>query len=215
MKRLVALAFALAFQLAGAQPTTHMASRSAKEVTEIAQQGLVVLAQIVSEGNYRSLGFDSADEVKSARAEPALPVYMVRLDALQSYAPGTDAAALLTPLEKAIVPLSVSGDVKSSVTVEIRDGKWTAEGFGAPKLARALAAARRAVPASAQGSSFFVVQVAALGMYFLGHAEGGRLMLTTLIDEPTLRAPALRTMPAADVFSALVPIARQHNGLPM
>ena len=215
MKPLIALLFALALQGANAQAPAHAVVPSMKEVTDVARQSLATLAQIVSEGNYRSLGFESADEARSARAETPLPVYLVKLDALKGYARGGDPKALLTPLDKAIVPLSVSGDVRSSVTIESRDGRWVAEGFGAPRLARALAQARRAASSSAQGASFFVVQVAALGSYFLGHVEGGRLMLTTIIDEPNLKASAFRTLSADDVFAALAPLAQQHNGLPM
>ena len=201
-------------QLASAQPAPHSAMRSMKEVTDLAQQSLEVFSQVANDGNYRSLGFDSLAEIRSARAEPAIPVYMVGLDTLRRYARGSDPVALLMPLDKAIVPLSVQGQVKSSVSVEMRDGRWSVESYGAPNLARALARARVAVANAAQGAAPFAVHVPALNSYFLGHREGTRLMLTTVIDDPNLKVPAGRTLPAEDVFATLAPIAQAHNGLP-
>ncbi len=214
MRQLLVFVLACAINAANAQ-APHAAMTSLKEVNTVAQQSLGAFAQLVNEGNYRLLGFESVDEVKTARAEAPIPVYMVRLDSLRAFTRGSDTAAILTPLEKAIVPVSVQGEVRSSVTVELRGGKWTAEGFGAPKLARALSKARKDASASAPSDTYFAVHVAALSSYFLGHRTAGRLMLTTIVDDTYLKVPAGRTLPADDVFATLAAVAQQHNGLPM
>ena len=215
MRQLLVFVLACAIHAASAQaPASHPAMTSIKEINNVAQQSLSVLAQLVTETNYRTLGFESASEAKAARAESPFPIYMVRLDSLRAFTRGSDPAALLTPLDKAIVPLSVQGEVRSSVTVELRGSKWTAEGFGSPKLARALSKARKDASASAPADSYFAVHVAALNSYFLGHRAGGRLMLTTVVDDANLKLPAGRTLAAEEIFATLATVAQQHNDLP-
>jgi hypothetical protein len=40
-------------------------------------------------------------------------------------------------------------------------------------------------------------------------------MLTSVIDDSGLNLSAGKTLPAEELFSALVPIAQKYNGLPM
>ncbi len=53
-----------------------------------------------------------------------------------------------------------------------------------------------------------------LNRHYLAHRAGNRLMLTTIDDDPVLKLPAGREIPAADAFAALAPAARRHSRLP-
>lgn len=188
-----------------------------KEVIGAASRSLGTLNKLVTEQNFKNMGFESAAEVKSATIGDPLPVFMVQLDELRAYKKGADPNRLLKALDKAIIPVAVNGQVRSSITVEKSKGEWKGMSFGAPNLTRALAkvqmesAAASHVPTDA----YFVVHIAALNAYYLGHRANNKLMLTTIIDDPSLKQPAGKTMPAEEVFSLLSPIARQYNGLPL
>ena len=179
-------------------------------------QSLSTFQSVANENNYRQLGFKNLSEVKNARLGVPLPVFMVRLDDLRAYRSGTDPRTLLRDLNTVVFPVFVNDEVKSSVTVEKRNDRWQGTSFGAPMLARAFESVRKA-DASANNLSpqaYAMVHVAALNRHYLAHRSGTRLMLTPIIDDPALRLRAGRSVPAEQVFLALVPIARRHNGAP-
>ncbi|HKE47974.1 MAG TPA: hypothetical protein VKB52_07905 [Rhodanobacteraceae bacterium] len=166
--------------------------------------------------NFRAFGFESAAEVRAAALEEPLAVYMVQLDDLRNYRAGTDPSSLLKRLDKVVFPVSVDKRVRSSITLEERGGKWQATSFGAPALTQRLSDARSRALAShgVQPGGSFIVHVAALNAYFLGHRNGSQLMLTAIADDSELRTRAGETQPASEVFVALAEAARRYNGLP-
>jgi hypothetical protein len=103
--------------------------------------------------------------------------------------------------------------VRSSITVERRDSRWQGTSFG-PEAGRHDEARAAWLVRPAWRPSYVLVHVAALNRHYLGHRAGNRLILTTIVDDPVLKLPAGRDIPAADAFAALAPIAQRHNGLP-
>jgi hypothetical protein len=189
-----------------------------KEVLDIASRSFITLRKIVTEQNFKTMGFESVDEVTSATLGQPIHVYMVRLDDLRAYKQGIDPNTLLKSLDKEIFPVSVNEQVRSSVMVEKVGDKWNVTSFGAPKLIKLLSKARKDISdtTGVPLNSCFAVHVAALNTYYIGHrAENNKLMLTTILDDSTLKFPAGKTIPAEDVFAALVPVAQQYNGLPL
>lgn len=179
-------------------------------------QSLNAFQSVVTERNFQQMGFLNLSEVKNARLGVPLPVFMVQLDDLRAYRSGIDPRKLLRDLDKVVFPVLVNGEVRSSVTVERRNDRWQASSFGAPRLARAFESARQA-NASANNLSplaYAMVHVAALNRHYLAHRSGDQLLLTTIIDDPVLRLRSGRTLSAGQVFLALVPIARKHDGQP-
>jgi len=214
MRYLAALLSMCCATTALAQPARE--AFTTREAFVAATQSLQAFRAIVTAQNFRQMGFLSLAEVKIATLGPPLPVAMVQLDDLRAYRPGNDPAALLRDLHKIVFPILVNNQVRSSITVERRESRWQGTSFGAPTLAGMTERARRA-SSSASGvapSSYVLVHVAALNRHYLGHRAGNRLILTTIVDDPVLRLPAGRDIPAADLFAALVPIAQRHNGLP-
>lgn len=187
-----------------------------KQAFQIGAQSLSAFQSVVTSKNYQQMGFKSAGEVKSARLGVPLPVFMVRLDDLRAYKSGIDPHTLLRDLDRVVFPVLVNDEVRSSVTIEKRNGRWQGTGFGAPKFALAFESARQ-VSASANSVpplAHAMVHVAALNRHYLAHRSNGRLMLTTIADDPILRLRAGRTIPADQIFLALAPIARTHDGQP-
>jgi hypothetical protein len=187
-----------------------------KEVLQVATKSLDTFRVIVTEQNFKEMGFATAAEIKSATPGEPMPVYMVQLGDLRAYKSGDDPTRLLKNVDRAIVPISVNDQVRSSVTVEKGKEGWKSTGFGAPKLTRLLAKARQESSAAtgAPIDSYFAVHVAALNRYFMGHQAGNRLRLTPIDDDTVAKLTAGKTLPAEEVFAALVPVARQYNDLP-
>jgi len=172
-----------------------------------AQSGIAVLRQLVTDQNFRDMGFDSRDQVDHAQIDQPWSLFNIGLDQLKTYQAGTNADALLQPSADTIFPVSVSGQVKSSVTVTHGDKGFTPSSFGSAPIVKELAKYRQ--------SGAFVVRVPALSMYFVGTRVDGRLMLTPIIADPRLKAEVGVATPAQQIIEQLVPIANGYNGLPM
>ncbi|MBE7446943.1 MAG: hypothetical protein HS132_17665 [Planctomycetia bacterium] len=186
------------------------------EPQKVASESIVTLRKLVNEQNYKAMGFESPDEVSTVALGEPIRVFLVRLDQLREYQPGSDPNKLLIDGDKIIYPFTVKEQVRSSVVVEKINEAWNATNFGGPHLIKILANIRKNTSDSTglPISSYFAVQVAALNLYFVGHRTDNELMLTPLLDDPGFEFKAGRTMPAKDVFSAILPSAREHNGLP-
>ncbi|MDH5835264.1 hypothetical protein [Luteimonas kalidii] len=183
----------------------------ARLATEVAGKSLSTLSQLVTEQNYRAMGFESAGEAADATLGAPIPVYLVQLDELRAYA-GGDPAALLRPLQQVVFPVNVDGATRSGITVENADKGWQASGFGSPALTRGLVDAIRASGAAEP----MAVHVAALRTYFIGfHAGDGTLMFAPIRDEPEFEFRAGAAVPATQALLALRPAALRYNGLPL
>lgn len=178
--------------------------------SEAASHGLDTLRKLVNASNYRSMGFDSVDEVRSASLGDPLHIYMVRLDQLRDYQSNADPDKLLSDVDQELYPVVVVGSVRSAVLVEKQGEKWAAVSFGGANLVKALAQRRSdsAATSKTAAASYFEVHVAALNMYFLGFHQEDRLMLIPLVDDPQYKFSAGSPLPASDVFAALVPAAK-------
>lgn len=196
---------------AGAQSMTQQSAVDVRQAGEAAGKSLATLSQLVTEQNYRAMGFESAKEVASASLGAPLPVYMVQLDELRQYA-GGDPAPLLKPLSQVMFPVVVGGATRSGITVEDTGKGWQASGFGSASLSRALTDGIRASGAADP----IVVHVAALRTYFIGFRDGGgNLMFAPIRDEPELEFRAGAAIPASQALLALKPAALQYNELPL
>ena len=196
---------------AGAQTMTQSSAVDVRQAGEVAGKSLSTLSQLVTEQNFRAMGFESAKEAAGASLGTPLPVYMVQLDELRQYA-GGDPAPLLKPLPQVLFPVVAGGATRSGITVENTGKGWQATGFGSPSLSRALA---QGVQASGAGNAF-AVHVAALRTYFIGFRDGGgNLMFAPIRDEPELQLRAGVAIPASQALLALKPAALQYNELPL
>ena len=104
--------------------------------------------------------------------------------------------------------------MRSSITLLRDSGEWRSVAFGSPGLTRAVWEIRARVAAANPGSSLSIVRVPALNLYFVGSRRDGELMLALILDDPRVKLEKGVPVPVSAVFSALVPLARAHNGLP-
>jgi len=180
------------------------------DAQQAASNALVTLQKLVNEQNYKGLGFASLDEVKTSTLAPPLVLYNLGLDRLKNYQPGQNPNSLLTASSETIYPVSVAGQVRSSVTVVKTETGYTTASFGNAANVKDLTRYRHT-----NQPNEFAVRVPALSMYFLGNRVENRLMLTPVSMDSRLPLRAGAEVPAEEVITAIVPLARAYNGLPM
>jgi hypothetical protein len=135
---------------------------------------------------------------------------MVGLDTLIAYRPGQATRSLLRDKQEVMYPVTVGGEVRSSIVVKRRaDGQWEPAEFRHGAAAKTADAARRNVSArrGIAGGNLVLVEIPALEARLLGHDEHGVLMLTPIDAVTGTALKAGETHSAAEVFSTLQPVA--------
>jgi hypothetical protein len=193
-------------------PSTPSASSVARVTThaEAASASLKTLATLVSP--QKSLGFTSPSEVASSTLAEPFAMYHVGLDGLRAYRAGDDPHALFLDTGSFLYPVTVAGVAKSSVVVRKVDGEWKATQFGRPTLAKHVHEGRKSlVAARGVAEAFSYVDIPTMSARMLRHEEKGVAMLTALVDVAGTDIRAGATLPAADVFAKLHPLAVAHD----
>jgi hypothetical protein len=204
------LIFALLLVTAGCERGSGPQKPPASQPQEAAADGLNTLKTMVNEQNYRSMGFDSADQVNQAQLGSPLSVSDIGLDQLKGYKTGVKPDSLLTQTNRTMYPVTVGTDVKSSITTTQRDNGYRASTFGDAEIIKSLARYRKA---ESQGD--FVVRVPALAMYFLARRVEDRVVVIPIIEDPRLKVKVGEPMPLETVLEQLVQLVNNYNGEPM
>ena len=191
--------------------------RDLRETKGVATQALATLQELGRRTTFKDMGFQSVDEMANAKLGEPLSVFMVELEDLRAYRPGSDANKLLKPIDKVIYPVSANDQVRTSIVLQKGKEGWKTSDFGGANFARLVTRARdeSAKATNLAPAAYFVVQAPALNVYFLGYRQDGKLMLTPLIDDPDMNLKAGTALPAEQVFDQLRPLAEKYNGLPM
>jgi hypothetical protein len=187
-----------------------------KEIQPAAQGALKNFSQMVTTENYRQMGFEFPEEVRSATLGTPIQDFIVRLDRLKKYEPGSKPDELLTVTNQFIYPVLVKDEVRSSITIAKTKESWQAVSFGGPNFVK-LVVTNLMESSKVTGfdySSYFIVRVPALNLFFLGFRANNELMLVPLRDDARLKFKAGASMKAKEVFSTILPDAKAHDGLP-
>jgi hypothetical protein len=180
----------------------------AQQPQEAAQNAIGVLQKFVNEQNYKSLGFDSLDEVKRAQLAAPMQVYNIGLDKLKGYQAGQDPNTLLASSAETIYPVTVDGRVKTGVTIVHKEQGYEPASFGNADIVKRLASNR-------QNENEFAVRIPAFNMYFVGRRVEDRLVLVPIVNDPRLKVEAGQAVPIEVVLDQLKPYVNSYNGLPM
>jgi hypothetical protein len=184
-----------------------------KSHASAAAESLSVVKALVAKGRPQSRGFQSVDEVSAARLAHPLPMFMVGLDKLREYK-GGDVRALLIDEEQVMYPLAVNGEARAALVVRKRaNGEYSASSFGDTVIAGMVQQGRQGLT-KARGiaeSDFRLIAIPAMGAKFLGHEEGGALMLTALYDLPGTSFRQGEPHRAEEVLAAFQPLAAKMN----
>jgi hypothetical protein len=173
-----------------------------------ARAGLAALKELTAGPGAQALGIAAADADKASLGQ-GYDVFTVGLDQLREYRSGTPATSLIRRGPDTIIPVMVGGEVRSSMTVTQTERGFVTSEIGSGEMMQAMARSAERVPGD------FLLRVPALGLQFVGRNVDGRTMLRMTSPDPRLKIRAGAEMPAEEVFTQLVPIARAYNGEPM
>jgi len=209
MRSLISI-FALVVLLVGCE-SKQAPKPPSQQPQQAADTAIGVLQKLVNEQNYRSLGFDSVDEVKQAQLGQPLTVMNIPLEALKGYQPGTDPQTLLVKSSETIYPVTVNAQVKSSVTIVHSEAGYAPSSFGNAPIVKALSQYRQGPNAESQ----FVVRVPALNLYFLGQTVEGKTMIVPIAEDPRFKLRPGEAVSLEAALPELVAAANAYNGLPL
>jgi hypothetical protein len=182
-----------------------------KESRPSAESAVKKLRKLTTKENFKSMGFDSLDEVKSAELGKPLPVLIVRLDELRKYTPKGDPYKLLHPLPKVIYGVTVKGEARCGVEVQKRDGKWEVSALGIAGPARQYVEALKKQGEKDKARSFFLIKVQALNETYLGYQTPEGVRMIHVRRQATAK-DKVEARPAADVLAELIKDAKEHDG---
>lgn len=178
------------------------------EPEKAASDAVGILQKLVTDQNYKSFGFDSADEVKSAQLGQPLPVSVIGLDKLKNAQAGVAPDSLLTQSPETIYPVTVRGAVRSSVTIIHKAEGYAPASFGNAEIVKGLSRFR-------QAGNEFVLRIPAFNMYFLARRVENQVVLVPILDDPRMKVKAGEAVPLPRLLELLRPLANEYNGLPM
>jgi hypothetical protein len=94
--------------------------------------------------------------------------------------------------------------------------QWKAVSYGSAKLVKLLDSLRSRLQNKTELpiSSFFVVRIPALNLYFIGYRMNKQLMLTPILDNAEYKFKSGTPTSGEEVFRTLSPYAKAHDGLP-
>jgi hypothetical protein len=214
------IGFAAAFVLAALQPeeTPTTKEKLREHVREMvkdsrapAEKALKQLRALARKENFKSLGFDSLDEVATAELGQALPILIVRLDELRKYKPKDEAYKLLHPLPKVVYGVTVKGDPRCGLEVQKRDGKWESSAIGIAGPARQYIQALKKQGEKDKATGFFLIKILALNETYLGYQTDHGVMLVHVRRQADEKEK-VKSRPAAEVLEELVKLAQEHDG---
>ena len=187
-----------------------------KAAKPFALQSLETFKKLVTQENYAQMGFRSIEELLAAELGDPMQEYMVRLDHLQKYEPGEKPSSLLSNTNMVYYPVEVNRRSRSMILIAKTREKWQPVSYGSSRLIGVLSATRSRVRerSALDSSSFFVVRIPALNLYFLGHMIDSRLYLTLAHENPNYKLTSGKTYTGEEVFRILAPFAKAHDGLP-
>ena len=158
----------------------------------------------------KPLGFASADEMRRATLVAPVALYRVPIASVGEYDETTEPDATLVDAQIRIYPVVSGGVVVSAVTISTAEAAPRVVSLGRGAVARSLNDARDlASGATNDGEAPFAVELAGLGVWYVGHHDGqGALWLTPLrADARVPGSSALESVPARRVFASLKPYA--------
>jgi len=187
------------------------------EANKLALEGLKVLNRLVTQDNAQAFGFYRKPDASQTAIGRPIREFRVQLDDLKSFIPTDDPTKILRGRQRLIYPVLSAGRVSSSIRIEKYNSAYRVNSFGNSALIKMiedvagiglLADERQAVPLS-------TLEIPAMGLYFLVKEAGGKILLSSIFDEPSLGLKKGSFKPAVEVYLKLQPFAKKHTFAPM
>jgi hypothetical protein len=191
-------------------PLTAQQSQTARAAAATA---LLRFGPTVAAGDYRSLGFASPAELKTATVGTPVQLVFVPLDKLVAYRKGQEGSALLQSGGGLIVPVLVGTGVRCAVFLNSAASGYTGVGLGSPHMTRlvteSIAAAAKSHHVAPQ--TLVIVKIPALFLTFIARFAGTEIWLTPVASAPRWDLHAGQEVTADNVFARLQDAARDYH----
>lgn len=198
------------------QPIRYSEKESREAANIAAAKSLRTLRKLISEENYKQMGFDSLGEVANAALDYSIPEFAIDVASVREYRSDGDPGTLLVFAHSLVYPVLVSGEVRTSITMAYRDQVWKAQSFGHSNFTRLLAIqlAAQSKNQKLDRNAFFIVRVPAFNLVFLGFRINRKFMFAPVFDAPEYDLVAGTPVPADIIVEKLQAAARDYNDLP-
>jgi hypothetical protein len=161
------------------------------------------------------LGFKTKQMITKCSLGKPLPAYIVWLGSLKKFKPGDNPSEIPKDVKEFNYPVYACEMPISSVTIRKRNGKWAFTAIGGKEILYAEHARRiHSSPGSIQKSSYFMVQVQAMVLTFLGYYSEDKLYLIPTHEHPDLKFELYKPVPAEQVFLELKRFVEKYETLP-
>ena len=162
-------------QAPGGRPSQ---ANTMKTPDEAARKVIESLPQLVTAANFRSMGFSSLDEVKTARLGTPVPRRTVSYEQLLNYKDGTPVNSLFAGEDQMVYPIQAGDQVRTTAAISRRGDDWHISSVGDAYLAPVFATA---------GSNFEIVSIPGLNLEFAGIRQGDEWTLIPVENYPQLQ----------------------------
>ncbi|UCC40908.1 MAG: hypothetical protein JSV96_05595 [Candidatus Aminicenantes bacterium] len=177
---------------------------SLDELVQVAKNALEIFNELVTAENYKSMGFESLDEVKKIDVVEPLQVFIVRFVDLLEYESGADPDEIISGGDQFIYPVTFENEVRSSIVVEKVNNEWEAARFGGASLVKLLTEFAE--------ESDFVIYMPSLSLYFVAFYDADdKLALVPILDDSNFEFSAGEAIFATEAFDKILPIARNYK----
>jgi hypothetical protein len=188
-------------QTPGGTPAPSQAN-TMKTPDEAARKVLESLPQLVTEANYKSMGFASLDEVRSAQLGVSVPRRTVSYQQLLNYQPGAPLRSLFASEEQMVYAIQAAQQVRTTAIVSRRGDSWQISSVGDGYLANLFSTA---------GTNFEIISIPGLNLEFAGVREGEEFTLIPAQDYPQLQFTRGTRIPSAKALPLIVAHAREFD----
>ena len=120
--------------IVGGQPL--MAAEVPEAVQEAAEEGLPTMLQAIPDEAAKQLNFSSSDEFSLASLGTPFQVFTIHPEEILNYTAGTSIEAIISAKDQWFFPVTVSGEIRTLLTVAKVDGQWQAVSIGSAGLAQ-------------------------------------------------------------------------------
>jgi hypothetical protein len=188
------------------------AETAAAEDVETAQQqnpDPIELINALPKTILREMGFPPLMNPGKIKLGKPLAVYIGRSRLLKFLQPDIETAALPQHANEAHYPVLVDNEPVTSVTMRKRDGHWVFAQIGDKKALAAVKARKETPLPKGDTPDFFMVDIQAMDLSFLGYFSGNSLYLVPILYDPDLSFPLFQPVPADVVLMELEYLAEQ------
>jgi len=168
-----------------------------------ALKGCLQLKSLLTAGNSKLLGFDSPADASLAQIGMPFDIYTVGIDKLRDYLPGKPVEPLFEKIDARFYPLSVAGEVRSSLVVSQRKStnELITTSWGLMRLAKVVTKYRTS-------PNQFIVWCPDLNIHLLGIHPDDTFILIPLATRKSLGLEEGVPVSASVAFALLAHYAR-------